>query len=156
MCLVRVFPSEKRNCSCLSALTGWVIVVGRFLRRWEYQTTLLVSWETCMWVRKQQLEPYMEQLTGSKLGKDYNKAVYYHSVYSTYMQSISCKMPGWTRWQAPVDHKLGSGLLGEYQQPQVCRWYHSNGRKQRGNKEPIDESEKGESKSWLKTQHSKN
>ena len=39
-----------------------------------------------MWVKKQQLEPYMEQLTGSKLGK-YDKAVYCHSVYLTYMQS---------------------------------------------------------------------
>ena len=34
------------------------------------QTTLPVFWETCMWVKKQQLEPYMEQLTGSKLGKE--------------------------------------------------------------------------------------
>ena len=43
---------------------------GKFLKRWEYQTTLPASWETCMWVKKQQLEPYMEQLTGSKSGKD--------------------------------------------------------------------------------------
>ena len=41
-----------------------------------------------MWVKKQQLEPYIEQLTGSKLGK-YDKAVYCHSVYLTYMQSTS-------------------------------------------------------------------
>ena len=38
--------------------------------RWEYQTTLPVSWETCMQVKKQQWKPYMEQLTGSKLGKE--------------------------------------------------------------------------------------
>ena len=37
----------------------------------------------------------------------------------------------------------------------ICRWYHSNGRKWRGTKGPLDESEKGEWKSWLKTQHSK-
>ena len=36
---------------------------GKFLKRWEYQTTLLVSWETCMQVKKQQLEPDMEQWT---------------------------------------------------------------------------------------------
>ena len=42
---------------------------GKFLKKWEYQTTLSVSWETCMQVKKQQLEPYIEQLTGSKLGK---------------------------------------------------------------------------------------
>ena len=35
---------------------------GKLLKRWEYQTILPVSWETCMWVKKQQLEPYIEQL----------------------------------------------------------------------------------------------
>ena len=48
----------------------------KFLKRWEYQNTLPVSWETCKWVKKQQLELDMEQQTGSKLGKDYIKAVY--------------------------------------------------------------------------------
>ena len=52
-----------------------------------------------MWVKKQQLEPYMEQLTGSKLGKEYIKAVYCHSVYLTYMQNTSCKMPGWMSYK---------------------------------------------------------
>ena len=42
-----------------------------------------------MWVKKQQLGPYMEQLTGSKLGKEYDEVVYCHSVYVTYMQSSS-------------------------------------------------------------------
>ena len=52
------------------------------------------SWETCMQVKKQQLEPDMEQWTGSRLGKEYIKAVYCHPVYLTYMQSTSCEMPG--------------------------------------------------------------
>ena len=43
---------------------------GKFWNRWEYQTTLLASWEICMQVKKQQLEPDMEQQTGSKLGKE--------------------------------------------------------------------------------------
>ena len=47
-----------------------------------------------MQVRKQQLELDMEQQTGSKSGKEYIKAVYCHPAYLTYMQSISCKMPG--------------------------------------------------------------
>ena len=46
-------------------------------KRWEYQTTLLASWETCRQVKKQQLEPDVEQQTGSKLGKEYTRAVYY-------------------------------------------------------------------------------
>ena len=42
------------------------------------------------WVKKQQLEQNMEQLTDSNLGKEYAKAVYCHSVYLNYMQSTSC------------------------------------------------------------------
>ena len=60
-----------------------------------------------MQVRKQQLEPDMEQRTGSKLGKEYVKAAYCHPAYLTYMQSILCKMLGWMK------HKLESRLLGK-------------------------------------------
>ena len=60
-----------------------------------------------MQVKKQQLELDMEQQTGSKLGKKYVKAVYCHPAYLTYMQSTSCKMPGW------VKHKLESRVPGE-------------------------------------------
>ena len=48
---------------------------GKFIKRWEYQTTFSVFWETCMQVKKQQLELDTEQLTSSKLGKEYVKAV---------------------------------------------------------------------------------
>ena len=44
---------------------------------------------------KQQLEPDIEQQTGSKLGKEYVKAVYCHPVYLAYMQNTSCEMPAW-------------------------------------------------------------
>ena len=60
-----------------------------------------------MQVKKQQLEMDMEQQTGSKLGREYVKAVYYHPAYLTYMQSTSCEMPGWMK------HKLETRLLGE-------------------------------------------
>ena len=60
-----------------------------------------------MQVRKQQLELEMEQQTGSKLGKEYVKAVYYHPAYITSMQSTSREMLGWRK------HKLESRLLGE-------------------------------------------
>ena len=60
-----------------------------------------------MQVKKQQLESYMETLTGSKLRKKYDKAVHYHPVCLTYMQSMSYKMLGW------INHKLESRLLGE-------------------------------------------
>ena len=47
--------------------------------------------------KKQQLEPDMEQQTGFKLGKEYDKAIYRHSAYLTSMQSTSCKMLGWMK-----------------------------------------------------------
>ena len=75
--------------------------------RWEYQITLPVSWETCMQVKKQQLEPDMEQHTGSKLGKEYIKSIYCYPAYLTSMQSTSCEMLGW------VNHKLESRLPEE-------------------------------------------
>ena len=80
---------------------------NKFFKRWEYETTLPASWETCMQVKKQQLEPDMEQWTGSKLGKEYIKAVYRHLVYLTYMQSTPCKMLDW------IKHKLESRLQRE-------------------------------------------
>ena len=90
------------------ALTLWITANGgKFLKRWEYQTTLPTSWETCMKVKMQQLEPDMEQQTGSTLGKEYAKAVYCHLIYLTYIQNTSCEMPGWMK------HKLESILLGE-------------------------------------------
>ena len=60
-----------------------------------------------MQVKKQQLELDLEQQTGSKLGKEYIKAVYCHPAYLTYMQSTSHKMPGWMK------HKLESRFPGE-------------------------------------------
>jgi len=60
-----------------------------------------------MQVKKQQLEPDMEQQTDSKLGKKYVKAVYCHPIHLIYMQSTSCEMPGW------IKLKLESRLLGE-------------------------------------------
>ena len=56
--------------------------------------------------RKQQLELDMEQQTGSKLGKEYVKAVYL-CCHATYLQSTSCEMLGW------MEHKLESRFLGE-------------------------------------------
>ena len=60
-----------------------------------------------MQVKKQQLEPDMEQQTSSKLGKEYIKAVYCHPAYLTYMQSTPCEMPDCMK------HKLESRLPGE-------------------------------------------
>ena len=59
-----------------------------------------------MQVKKQQLELDIDQRTGSKLRKEYIKAAHCHPAYLTYMQSTSCKIPGWMK------HKLESRLPG--------------------------------------------
>ena len=100
--------TSSASLTTLKPLTVWTTAnCGNFLKRWEYQTTLPASGETCMQVKKQQLEPDMEPQTGSKLGKEYVKAVYCRPAYLTSMPSISCEMPGW------MSHKLESRLPGE-------------------------------------------
>ena len=71
-----------------------------------------------MHVEKQQLEPNMKQRTGSKLGKEYVKAVYCHPAYLTYMQSTSWEMLGCMK------HKLESKMPEEIPKPQIGRWHH--------------------------------
>ena len=91
-----------------------------------------------MQVWKQQLELDMEQQTGSKLGKEYVKALYCHLAYLTYAQSTSCKMPGWMK------QKLESrvpGVISIISDMQIMPPY---GRKLGTTKEPFDESERGE------------
>ena len=68
---------------------------------------LPASWEIFMQVKKQQLELDIEQQTGSKLGKEYFKAIYCHAAYLIYMHCTSCEMMGWMK------HKLESRLPGE-------------------------------------------
>ena len=91
---------EKTSTSALltmpKLLTVWLTInCGKFLKSWEYQTTWPASEETCMKVKKQQLELDMEQQTGSKWEKEFVKAVYCHPACLTYMQSTSWEMLGW-------------------------------------------------------------
>ena len=109
---VRIQVREFQKISALlttpKPLTIWITTsCGKFFKRWEYQTTLPASWEICVQVKKQQLELDMKQQTGSKLGKEYVKAVYCQPAYLTYMQSTSCEMPGWMK------NKLESKSPGE-------------------------------------------
>ena len=77
-----------------------------FLKRWEDQTTSPASWEICMQVEKQQLEPDMEHRLVPNWEKSMSK-LYCHPAYLTSMPSTSCKMLGWMK------HKLESRLLGQ-------------------------------------------
>ena len=130
--------------SCLDHNKLWKI-----LQEMGIPNTWPASWEICMQVKKQQLELDMEQQTGSKLGREYVKATYCHPAYLTHMQSTSWEMLGWMK------HKLESRLPGKISitsdmqmTPSLCQKVKRNYR--------ASQSEKGEWKSWLKTQHSKN
>ena len=75
--------------------TVWITAnYEKFLKIWEYKTTLPVFWEACMQVKKQQLELDIEWLTCSKLGKEY-KTIYCHPAYLIYAEYI--------RWNARLD-----------------------------------------------------
>ena len=80
----------------------------------------------------------MEQQTGSKLGKEYIKAVYCHPAYLTYMQGTSCEKPGWMK------HKLEPRLLGEISITSDMQMTPPLWQKVRRTKESLDESQRGE------------
>ena len=90
----------------------------------------------CMQVKKQQLQLDTEKQTGSKLGKEYIKAVYCHPAYLTYMQSTSCVQT--TSW---MKHKLEWRFPGEISITSDMQMTPPYGRKWR-TKEPLDESER--------------
>ena len=87
------------------------------------------------------IEPRSPTLQADALSSDHQG--------SPYMQSTSREMQG------RMNHKLESGLPGKLSITQIWRWYHSNGRKWRGTKEPLDEGERGKWKGWLEIQHEK-
>ena len=132
--------SSLVSLTALRALILWVTTsFGKYLKRWKFQTTLPASWETCMQVKKQQLELDMEQWSGSNLGKEYVKdCMLSPCLFNFYAECIMRNL-GW------MTHKLNSRLPGKHQQIQICRGYHSNGRKQRA---MIVKKEKKKKTSW--------
>ena len=77
------------------AFTVWITTnCGKFFKRWEYQTTLPVSWETYIQVQKQQLKPNMEQQIGLKFRKAFVKVVYCYPAYLSHIQNTSLEMLG--------------------------------------------------------------
>ena len=100
--------TSATSLTILKPLTVWITTnCGKFFKRWECQTTFPASFETCMQIKKQQLEPDTEQWTGSKLGKEYVKIVILSPVCLISMQNTSCKMSDWMK------HKLESRLQGD-------------------------------------------
>ena len=98
--------STPASLTTLVPLSVWITTNWKILKQRgipDYLTYLLRN----LYVGQIVTELDMDQWTGSKLGKEHDKAIYCHPVYLTYMQSMSCKMLGW------INHKLESRLLGE-------------------------------------------
>ena len=94
----------------------------------DQPTCLLIN----LYAGQEATEPGMEQWTGSKLGKEYVKAVYCHPAYFTAMQSTSWESPGWMK------HKLESRLLGEISGTSDMQMTPPKGRKRRRIEEHLD------------------
>ena len=143
--------STSAPLTMLKFLILWITTnCGKFLNRWKYQTTLPISWETCMLVKKQQLELNMEQQTGSKQGKKYVKTVYCHPTYLTFMKSTS-----W--WNSRLDESQ-TGI--KTARRNINLRYADNitliAESEEELKKPLNEGQRRKWKSWLESQHSKN
>ena len=83
-------------------------------KRWEYHVTLSVSWETCKWIKKQQLESCMEQKIGSKLGKEYKTRLYMVTLFNLYLEHVlnhfSLVRCFATLWTVPCQAPLSMGF----------------------------------------------
>ena len=109
-------------------------ICEKLLKRWEYQTILPVSSETCMRVKKQQLELCMEKLIGSRIEKGVDRAVCCHPVYFEHIMS-----------NARLDElQAGISTGGKNHNLRYVGDNHSNGTKRRGTNELLDEGEGGE------------
>ena len=88
--------STSISSTTLRALTVWIITnYAKLLKRWAYQTILPVSWETFTLVKKQQSEPCVEQLIGSRSRKEYNRANCCSLVCLTYTLTTPWEISGW-------------------------------------------------------------
>ena len=116
-------PSPAFNLSQHQGLFQWVSSLHQVAKVLEFQ----LQPQSFQWIFR----------TDSKLEKDYDKAVYCHTAYLIYMQSISCKMPCW------MNHKLESRWLEEITITSDMQITHPNGTMQKWTKEPFDEGERG-------------
>ena len=145
--------SRKMSTSALLAmtkpLTVWTITnSGKFLREGKTRPPDLPP-EKSVCRSRSTVRTGHGKTDWFQMGKGLCQHCILSPAYLTSVQSTSWEMLGWMK------HKLESRFPGEISVPQICRCHHPYGRKQR-TKEPLDESERGEWKSWFKTQHSEN
>ena len=159
--------SRKTSTSALlttpKSLTVWITTnCGKFLKRWDYQTTLPASWGICMQIKKQQLELDMEQQTGPNQERSMSK------LYSVTLRVFNF-FAEYIVLNARLDeHKLESRwltltltltLISISRNINNLRYADDTtlmAESKEELKEPLDESERREWKSWLKNQHSEN
>ena len=133
-------------------LTTWITTnCVKFLKRWEYKTILPAFWETCMQVKKQQLELDIGQQTGSKLGKEYVKEyVLSPCLFNVYAEYI---MRNARLDEAQAGIKIARRNINNLRYADDTTLWQ----KVKGNlNESLDEVERGQLKTWLKIQHSEN
>ena len=136
--------STSASLTTWKPLTIWITTnYGKFLKRWEYQTTLPASRKSCMQVKKQ-VKTLHRTTDWFKIGKRvWQGYIWSPCLFNCYADYIMKCLAGWiTSWNQDCWEK--------YWKPQICRWYHSNGRKWRRTKETLDEGERGKWKGWLK------
>ena len=99
--------SNSASVTKLKPLTVWITTTcGKFFKRWEYQTTFPASWETCMQVKKQQLEPDIEQINWFKIGK----GVHQGCILSTCLFNVYAE---YIMWNARLDEaQAGINIAG--------------------------------------------
>ena len=147
--------STSASLTTLKPLTVWITTnCGKFLKIWEYLTTLHASWETCMQVKKQQLEPAKEQQASSKIGKIIHQSCILSCIQDKAVYHIlSCLL------NLYVEYNIWNVTLDEWQGGMKTAWRNINNlryAKWKETKEPLNKGERGEWKSWFKDQHYKN
>ena len=117
-----------------------------FLKRWDYQTTLPASWETCMQDKTATVRTGHGTTDWFQIGKGVRQGcILSPCLFNSFAEYI---MQNAGMDEAQVRIKTNNLRYAD--------GHHPYGRKWRGTKEPLDEGEKAEWKSWLKTQHSEN
>ena len=133
--------------AALTAINPLTTRCGKFLKRWEYQTTLPGSWETCMQIKKKRLEWDMEQWfqigKGVHWGCILSPCLF--KLYPPPKKKIICQIHHAKCWAGGIT-SWKQGFWEKYQQHQIWGWYHFNDRKWRGTKSILrvakEESEK--------------
>ena len=149
----REFQKKKSISALLTMpkpLTVWITInCGKFWKRWEYQTIWPASWETCTQVSKQQLELDIDWFQiGKGVHQDCILSPYLFNLYAEYIM----RHAGLEEAQAGI--KIAGRNINDLRYADDATLVAKS--EEEWTKEPLDESESGELKSWLKVQHSEN